>query len=320
MADNAMIEVTNMTKRYAGRTAVAGISFTVARGEIVGLLGPNGAGKSTTMRILSCFMPATSGTVRVAGFDVFHQSDEVRRRIGYMPENNPLYPEMRVREYLKFRARLKGLGWRRSRERVTTVMEQCGLTEVGRRIIGQLSKGYKQRVGLADALVHEPELIILDEPTIGLDPHQIRSVRQLIKSLATKHTVLISTHILPEVEMMCGRVLIMLDGKIRAADTPDNLQSLMAGDSQIIAEIAAPADALRECLSSLPGVEQFDVSPTDGEFQRCALTPRDGYDLRPVIFALALERGWIVRELTRSRHSLEDMYVQVTRPTEEEEN
>ncbi len=212
-----MIEVSNLTKRYAGRTAVSDISFAVARGEIVGLLGPNGAGKSTTMRILSCFMPATSGTARVAGFDVFHQSEEVRRRIGFMPENNPLYPEMRVREYLKFRARLKGLGWRRSRERVATVMEQCGLTDVGRRIIGQLSKGYRQRVGLADALVHEPELIILDEPTIGLDPHQIRSVRQLIKSLAGRHTVLISTHILPEAEMMCSRMLIMFDGKILAA-------------------------------------------------------------------------------------------------------
>ncbi len=319
MNGNAMIEVTNLTKRYAGRTAVAGISFTVARGEIVGLLGPNGAGKSTTMRILSCFLPATSGTVRVAGFDVFYQSDEVRRRIGYMPENNPLYPEMRVREYLKFRARLKGLNRRRSRQRVTTVMEQCGLTEVDRRIIGQLSKGYKQRVGLADALVHEPELIILDEPTIGLDPHQIRAVRQLIKSLAQKHTVLISTHILPEAEMTCNRMLILYDGKILAADTPDNLQRLMAGGSQIIAEIAAPADELREVFSQMPGVEQFDVSPCEGEFQRCALTPRDGYDLRPAIFALVLERGWIMRELTRSRHSLEDIYVQVTRPIEEEE-
>ena len=299
MNDNAMIAVTDLTKRYAGRTAVAGISFTVARGEIVGLLGPNGAGKSTTMRILSCFMPATSGTVRVAGFDVFYQSDEVRRRIGYMPENNPLYPEMRVREYLKFRARLKGLNWRRSRERVGTVMEQ--------------------RVGLADALVHEPELIILDEPTLGLDPHQIRAVRQLIKSLAQKHTVLISTHILPEAEMTCNRMLIMYDGKILAADTPDNLQRLMAGSSQIIAEIAAPADELRETWSQMPGIEQFDVSPCEGEFQRCALTPHDGYDLRPAIFALALERGWIMRELTRSRHSLEDIYVQVTRPTEEEE-
>ena len=319
MNGNVMIEVTNLTKRYAGRTAVADISFTVARGEIVGLLGPNGAGKSTTMRILSCFLPATSGTARVAGFDVFHQSDEVRRRIGYMPENNPLYPEMRVREYLKFRARLKGLNWRRSRERVTTVMEQCGLTDMGRRIIGQLSKGYKQRVGLADALVHEPELIILDEPTLGLDPHQIRAVRQLIKSLAQKHTVLISTHILPEAEMTCNRMLIMYDGKILAADTPDNLQRLMAGSSRIIAEIAAPADELREVWSQMPGIEQFDVSPSEGEFQRCVLTPRDGYDLRPAIFSLARERGWIMRELTRSRHSLEDIYVQVTRPTEAEE-
>jgi ABC-2 type transport system ATP-binding protein len=313
-----MIEVSNLTKRYAGRTAVDDISFTVARGEIVGLLGPNGAGKSTTMRILACFMPATSGTVRVAGFDVFHDSDEARRRIGYMPENNPLYPEMRVREYLKFRARLKGLGWRRSRERVATVMEQCGLTDVGRRVIGQLSKGYKQRVGLADALVHEPELIILDEPTIGLDPHQIRSVRALIKSLAGRHTVLISTHILPEAEMMCNRMLIMFDGHVVASDTPENLQRRMAGGSQIIAEIAAPAAELSAVWEQWPDVEQFEVTPGDGEFFRCALMPRDGLDLRPLIFALARERGWVVRELTRSRHSLEDIYVQVTRPKLEE--
>src|SRR5208282_2469269 len=319
MNDDLMIEVAHLTKRYTGKAAVSDISFTVRRGEIVGLLGPNGAGKSTTMRILACYLPATSGTVRVAGLDVFEQSDEVRRRIGYMPENNPLHHDMRVREYLKFRARLKGLSRKQSRQRADVVMEQCGLTEVGRRIIGQLSKGYRQRVGLADALVHEPELIILDEPTIGLDPHQIRAVRQLIKSLAQKHTVLISTHILPEVEMMCGRVLIMLDGKIRAADTPDNLQRLMGGGSQIIAEIAAPADQLRDVWAQMPGIEQFDVSPSEGDFQRCALTPRDGYDLRPAIFALARERGWVLRELTRSRHSLEDIYVQVTKPTEEEE-
>jgi ABC-2 type transport system ATP-binding protein len=315
-----MIEVTDMTKRYAGRTAVAGISFTVGRGEIVGLLGPNGAGKSTTMRILSCFMPATSGTVRVAGYDVFHESEEVRRRIGFMPENNPLYPEMRVREYLKFRARLKGLGWGRSRERVDTVMEQCGLTEVRRRIIGQLSKGYRQRVGLADALVHEPELIILDEPTIGLDPNQIRSVRQLIKSLAGKHTVLLSTHILPEVEMMCSRMLIMFEGRILAADTPENLQRVMAGSSQVIAEIAAPAEELRKVWAEMPEVEQYDVSSAEGDFQRCALTPREGHDLRPAVYEAARARGWRLRELTRSRHSLEDIYVQVTKPEEEEES
>ena len=314
-----MIEVSNLTKRYAGRTAVDDISFTVERGEIVGLLGPNGAGKSTTMRILSGFMPASSGTVRVAGFDVFYESEEARRRIGYMPENNPLHPEMRVREYLKFRARLKGLGWRRSRERVTTVMEQCGLTEVGRRVIGQLSKGYRQRVGLADALVHEPDLIILDEPTIGLDPHQIRAVRALIKNLGGRHTVLISTHILPEVEMMCGRVLIMFNGRVLASDTPDNLQRRMAGGSQIIAEIAAPLETLNALWEGLPEVEQFDVSATDGEYFRCALTPREGADLRAQIALLASQQGWALRELTRSRHSLEDIYVQVTKPRTEEQ-
>lgn len=319
MNDGLMIEVSHLTKRYAGHTAVSDISFAVGRGEIVGLLGSNGAGKSTTMRILSCYMPATSGAVRVAGFDVFSQADEVRRRIGYMPENNPLHPEMRVREYLKFRARLKGLNRRGLRERVDVVMDQCGLTNVSRKIIGHLSKGYRQRVGLADALVHEPELIILDEPTIGLDPKQIRSVRQLIKDLGRHHTVLISTHILPEVEMTCNRVVILHEGKILAADTPENLQKLMSGNGKIVAEIAAPQADLQTCWEEMGEVEYYDMSPAEGEFLRCALTPRDGIDLRPYIFALARDRGWILRELTRSRHSLEDIYVRVTRPDEEEE-
>jgi ABC-2 type transport system ATP-binding protein len=314
-----MIEVSNLTKRYAGHTAVSGISFTVQSGEVVGLLGSNGAGKSTTMRILACYMPATSGTVRVAGLDVFSQADEVRRRIGYMPENNPLHPEMRVREYLKFRARLKGLGWRRSRERVDTVTEQCGLTDVSRKIIGHLSKGYRQRVGLADALVHEPELIILDEPTIGLDPRQIRSVRQLIKDLSRNHTVLISTHILSEVEITCNRVLILHEGKILAADTPDNLQKIMGNGSLVVAEIAAPLAELRECWEQMGEVEHFELYPAEGEYHRCALTPREGADLRPLIFSLARERDWRLRELTRSRHSLEDIYVRVIRPNGEEE-
>src|SRR5260370_4190512 len=273
MSDGLMIEVANLTKRYAGRTAVSNISFTVGRGEIVGLLGPNGAGKSTTMRILSCFLPASSGTVRVAGLDVFRHSDEVRRRIGYMPENNPMHFDMRVREYLRFRARLKGLGLKRSRQRVDTVMEQCSLTDVARRIIGQLSKGYRQRVGLADSLVHEPELIILDEPTIGLDPNQIRAVRQLIKSLAQTHTVLISTHILPEAEITCNRMLILYEGKILAADTPENLQRLMSSKSQIIAEIAAPMEALQNCLAQIAEMDHFEVCPRDGHYARCASTP-----------------------------------------------
>jgi ABC-2 type transport system ATP-binding protein len=196
-------------------------------------------------------------------------------------------------------------------------MEQCGLTEVSRRIIGQLSKGYRQRVGLADALVHEPELIILDEPTIGLDPNQIRLVRQLIKDLGGTHTVLISTHNLPEAEMTCHRVVIMYEGKILAADTPENLQRLMSSNGQVVAEIAAPPDDLRACWTEMAEIDQFNVSPSEGEYFRCALTPRNGVDLRPLIFELARERGWSLRELTRSRHSLEDIYVQVTRPDEE---
>ncbi|MHB8520239.1 MAG: ABC transporter ATP-binding protein [Limisphaerales bacterium] len=319
MSDDAMIEASELTKRYSGHTAIDGLSFTVGRGEIVGLLGPNGAGKSTTMRILACFLPATSGTARVAGFDVFTQSKEVRRRIGYMPENNPLHADMRVREYLKFRARLKGLGFRRSRARVDRVMEQCGLTDAGRKVIGQLSKGFRQRVGLADALVHEPELIILDEPTIGLDPNQIRAVRQLIKDLGKQRTVLISTHILPEVEMMCSRVLIMVKGKILAADTPDNLQKVLSDGGQVIAEIAAPLAELRACLEMLEGVEHWDVSPAEGEYYRCALTGQPGLDLRPVIFEQVRSHGWALRELTSNRHSLEDIFVHMTRARKEEE-
>jgi ABC-2 type transport system ATP-binding protein len=320
MSEELMIEVSGLTKHYAGHTAVSDISFKVARGEIVGLLGQNGAGKSTTMRILSCFLAASSGTVKVGGLDVFRESDEVRRRIGYMPENNPLPGDMRVREYLKFRARLKGLTRKRSRQRADEVIEQCGLAGVERRIIGHLSKGYKQRVGLADALVHEPDLIILDEPTIGLDPNQIRSVRQLIKGLASTHTVLISTHILPEAEMTCNRVIIMYEGKILVADTPENLQHLMSSNSQVIAEIAAPQQDLQECWAQMAEVEQFDVSASEGDYFRCALTPRNGLDLRPQVFALARDRGWPLRELTRSRHTLEDIYVRVTRPEEDEEN
>jgi ABC-2 type transport system ATP-binding protein len=313
-----MIEVSNLTKRYAGNTAVADVSFTVNRGEIVGLLGPNGAGKSTTMRILSCFIPASSGTVRVAGLDVFTQADEVRRRIGYMPENNPLHYDMRVREYLKFRARLKGLGRSRSRQRVDAVISQCGLNDVSKRIIGQLSKGYRQRVGLADALVHEPELIILDEPTIGLDPSQIRVVRQLIKELGRSHTVLISSHILPEVEMTCNRVMIMREGRILAADTPENLEKSMGRSGHIIAEIAAPLEELRACWEGMAEVSHYNIAPAEGQYHRCSLTAVGGEDLRPKIFAVVREHDWKLRELFRLRHSLEDVYIRLTRPESEE--
>ncbi len=319
MGDPKVIEVRDLTKRYAGHTAISGISFEVGSGEVVGLLGPNGAGKTTTMRILSCFMPATSGLARVAGYDVYRQADEVRRRIGYMPENNPLHLDMRVRDYLKFRARLKGLSRRRTHERVDTVTEQCGLGEVSRKIVGQLSKGFRQRVGLADALVHEPDLIILDEPTIGLDPHQIRSVRQLIKDLAREHTVLISTHILSEAEMTCSRVLILHQGRILAADTTQNLQRIMSDGSQVVAEIRAPEADLRLCWEQMAEVQHFDVAPAEGDYWRCSLTAQAGVDLRPRVFDEVRVRGWGLRELSRRQHSLEDIFVHVTRPEREEE-
>jgi ABC-2 type transport system ATP-binding protein len=314
-----MIEVRDLTKRYAGMTAIDRLSFTVDPGEVVGFLGPNGAGKSTTMRILSCFMPATSGSAKVAGFDVFHEPNEVRRRIGYMPENNPLHREMRVREYLKFRGSLKGMRGARLRGQLDEVMAQCGLADVRGRIIGHLSKGYQQRVGLADALLNKPDLIILDEPTIGLDPNQIRSVRQMIKDLSRNHTVLISTHILPEVEMTCSRVLILHEGTIRAADTPDNLQRLISESGQVVAEISAPMADLKAAWEQLPDVLNFDLAPAEGDYVRCSLSARAGVDLRRHIFNLACKRGWGLRELSRSRHSLEDIFVRVTRADKEEE-
>jgi ABC-2 type transport system ATP-binding protein len=318
MNDRPMLEVEDLTKRYAGRAAVSGLSFVVGRGEIVGLLGPNGAGKSTTLRILACYLAATSGTVRVAGLDALRQADQVRRRIGYMPEHNPLYPEMRVREYLKFRARIKGLSRVQSRARVDVVIEQFNLGDASRKVIGHLSKGYRQRVGLADALVHEPELIILDEPTIGLDPTQIRTVRQLVKDLAGRHTVLLSTHILPEAEMTCQRVLIMRQGRIVAEGGPDQLQQLMSGGTQIVAEIAAPLPDLQALFHQMSEIESCDFAPAEGPFYRCAITPVGGADLRTLIADLARQQGWPLRELTRSRYSLEDIFMRVTRHEEEE--
>jgi ABC-2 type transport system ATP-binding protein len=319
MSDGPMIEVQDLTKRYGRHAAVSDVSFVVERGEVVGLLGPNGAGKSTTIRVLACFIPATSGTARVGGLDVFTQADDVRRRIGYMPENNPLHLDMRTKEYLRFRAHLKGLGGARARDRVDSVMEQCGLTDVSRRIIGTLSKGFRQRVGLADALVHEPDLIVLDEPTIGLDPHQIRAFRQLIKDLSPKHTVLLSSHILPEVEMTCHRVLILHDGKIVAADSTDSLRKRMSDSGQVVAEIAAPPQDLRVCWEEMENIEHYDIAPIDGDYCRCALTPRRGVDLRPMIFVKVMLNRWKLRELSRTRPSLEDIFVRLTRAERDEE-
>jgi len=312
-----MIEVNNLTKFYGSQLAIRNLSFTVPRGEIVGFIGPNGAGKSTTMRILAGFLSATEGTVRVAGYDVSAESEAVRRHVGYMPENNPLHDDMRVREYLKFRARLKGLNRQESHDRTDDVMEQFSLTEEQHRMIGTLSKGYRQRVGLADALVHEPELLILDEPTIGLDPHQIRTVRQHIKELGGDHTVLISSHILPEVEVTCTQLLIFHEGSILAIDTPRGLEKQLGGRHRITVELNAPVEALNRAWEEMAEIEHHRIFPAEGDFHRSALTPRDEEDLRPRISALARAQGWPLRELTRERHTLEDIFVHMTQTEED---
>ncbi|HMP77040.1 MAG TPA: ATP-binding cassette domain-containing protein [Kiritimatiellia bacterium] len=307
-----MIEVAHLTKHYPGRVAVDDVSFAVSPGEIVGFLGPNGAGKSTTMRILTGYLPATGGSVRVAGHDVAEEPMEVRRQIGYLPENCPLYGEMRVDEYLRFRARLKGVPRTKLRARVAEVKEQCGIGEVGGRIIGHLSKGYRQRVGLAESLVHDPQLLVLDEPTIGLDPHQIRLVRGLITSLAERHTILLSTHILSEVEMTCRRVLIINKGRIVASDTPDRLRRRMEGEATVTAELRGPREAIEPALRALPGVSELTVE-AGGDWGRYTLRAARDPDLRPELSALAARQGWALRELRQEAATLEDVFVNLTR-------
>ncbi len=306
-----MIEVEHLTKRYAGQTAVNDLSFTVGRGEIVGFLGPNGAGKTTTMRILACFLPATTGTARVAGFDVFSQSLEVRRRLGYMPESTPLYAEMRVGEFLRYRAALRGLDSARARRRLGEVLELCSLREVERKIIGHLSKGYRQRVGLADALLHEPELLILDEPTIGLDPEQIRQVRDLIRALGEKHTVLLSTHILPEVEAACSRVIIVNRGRIAAQGTPAELVRQSRAANEIRVEAQVGADEGLAALRGVSGVTGVRVSGANGDWNVFLVEPAVESDPRAGIHQLASAQGWSLRELSRRTPSLEEVFVRI---------
>ena len=308
-----MIKVENLTKRYAGQPAIQDLNFEVSRGEIMGFLGPNGAGKTTTMRILASFMPATSGRATIAGFDIFKQSLQARAHLGYMPENVPLYNDMRVTEYLDYRAALKGVPHRRVAERVGDVRELCGLKEVEKKVIGTLSKGYRQRVGLADALLHEPDLLILDEPTIGLDPNQIRQVRQLIKSLGKQHTILLSTHILPEVEMTCSRVIIIHKGRIEACDTPENLLGKIRQAGGVVLEAKVAPDDGAEELKKVSGVRDVTVD-VDGDWKIFSLRVESGADVREEIFRLATDRRWAVRELTQRRATLEDVFVELTHP------
>src|SRR5256712_5648354 len=303
-----MIKVENLTKRYAGQTAIRDLNFEVGQGEIMGFLGPNGAGKTTTMRILAGFMPATSGRASIAGFDVFEQSLQARAHLGYMPENVPLYSDMRVTEYLDYRAALKDVPHRRVVERVGDVKELCGLKDVENKLIGALSKGYRQRVGLADALLHEPDLLILDEPTIGLDPNQIRQVRELIKNLGKQHTILLSTHILPEVEMTCSRVIIIHKGRIEACDTPEDLLSQIRQAGGVVVEAKVGSDDGAAELKKISGVRDV-TTDTEDDWKIYSMRVESGLDVREEIFRLATQRRWTVRELSQRRATLEDVFV-----------
>jgi ABC-2 type transport system ATP-binding protein len=306
-----MIAVNGLTKRFGDVIAVDDLSFEIEAGEIVGLLGPNGAGKTTTMRILSTFLPATFGTVTVDGLDVFRHSLEVRRKIGYLPEHMPLYNEMRVAEYLVYRGRLKGLGGKQLRTRLENVLLACGLGDERRAIIGRLSKGYRQRVGLADALIHEPRLLILDEPTIGLDPRQVRQIRALIRRLSSQHTILLSTHILSEVEMVCERVLILNKGRIVASDRTDDLVGLMRGDPRVVLETKGPSAEIAAGLASVAGVVRVRQEP-GGDWCRFVCECQPGSDPRPELFKLVASNNWLLRELSSERRRLEDVFVEIT--------
>ncbi len=309
-----MIEVQNLSKRYPTRLAVDDVTFSVREGEIVGFLGPNGAGKTTTMRVLTGFLPPSSGAARVAGHDVVSQSNAARASLGYLPESAATYPEMRVREYLAFRARLEGVASGLVRTRVSEAIERCLLSEVAERKIENLSKGFKQRAALAGALVHQPRVLILDEPTIGLDPVQIIKIRETIRDLGRNRAVLLSTHILPEVEAVCDRVLIIDRGRIVAEGTPSELRGRLAG-TPVVHAVFPGAITEREGLAGLPGVLSVELELAPGE-TRVRLTCAPESDPREDVFRLAVERGWVLRELGWESMTLEDVFVRLTRHDE----
>lgn len=305
-----MIEVENLTKRFPTQVAVSDVSFSVQRGEIVGFLGPNGAGKTTAMRVLTGFLPPTAGTARVAGYDVVTRSLEARASLGYLPESAALYPEMRVHEYLAYRARLEGVSGSEVKRRVGEAIENCLLQEVAKRKVENLSKGFRQRTALAGALVHQPPVLILDEPTVGLDPMQIIKIRETIRSLGRERAVLLSTHILPEVDAVCDRVLIIDRGRIVAQGTASELRSRLAGSPIVRASFAGGVDAGE--LAGLPGVISVSQESDDDE-TRVRLECATDADPREEIFRTAVARGWTLRELARERLSLEDVFVRLTR-------
>jgi len=308
-----LIEVEDLSKSYGTVTAVDHISFKVNKGEILGFLGPNGAGKTTTMRILTGFVPATSGTARVAGFDVFKDSLQVRSHIGYLPEAPPVYPDMTVEDYLDFVARIKHLPAERRADRISDALTKTNIEDKRHSLIKHLSRGYKQRVGIAQALVHDPDVIILDEPTVGLDPKQIIEVRHLIKGLAGNHTIILSTHILPEVSMTCDRVVIINKGKVAAVDTPQNLTSQFRGGQKVRIDVQAPEKPLQDLLAQIPGVAkvQTEASQSRGR-QTATIEVSSGKDIRSDIAAAVVQKGWPLYELRGVNLSLEDIFLQLT--------
>lgn len=307
-----MIKVSNLSKQYVERAAVDNISFEVESGEIVGFLGPNGAGKTTTLRMLTGYIPPTSGTASIGGHDVFSESIKARQKIGYMPENVPLYDDMRVREYLRFRAELKGLRGQEARQGVSEAIDLCDLKQIRRQIISSLSKGYRQRVGLADALVNNPELLILDEPTNGLDPNQIRRFRELIKQLGIRHTILISTHILSEVEMTCNRVIILNEGKIIANDKPKDLSRELRSANTISIEIKTSTETAQNLINAIPGIKKVTKEHQAEEWSHFTIRTEPGNDVRESIVHLANAQGWPLREIRTQYATLEDAFVEIT--------
>ncbi len=308
-----MIKVDNLTKRFGRHPAVSGATFAVKQGEVVGFLGPNGAGKTTTIRMLTGFLPPTSGSAAIDGLNVNRDSLEARRRIGYLPESVPLYRDMRIREYLRFRGQLKGLSGNALRIRMDEVIDLCGLRGVRRKMIKTLSKGFRQRVGLADALIHDPPLLILDEPTNGLDPNQIRAIRHLIKQLGQSHTILLSTHILSEVEMICDKIVIIDGGKILASDTPANLISTMRTAGRISLELKADPERAREKITNLDHVRKVTHERSRKQWEEFSVLVESGTDTRERLAALAREENWPLRSLYRHTATLEDVFVELTR-------
>lgn len=308
-----MIKVEGVTKRYPGHTAVDNISFEVQKGQIVGFLGPNGAGKTTTMRILTCFMPPSEGTANVAGFDVLDHPLEVKRRIGYLPETPPLYPEMEVAEYLTFVGKLKGIEGADLRRRVAEVSEKCNVADVSKKLISKLSKGYKQRVGLAQAIIHNPDVLILDEPTSGLDPKQIMETRDLIKGLAGEHTIILSTHILPEVEQICERVVIISRGKVVATDSMENLTNRMRGSETMGVEVqTGESELVHEKLERVPGVSRVMKKDSKPGYCLFEVESLQGRNVRADLARAVVESGWDLTELRPVSISLEEVFLQLT--------